>query len=305
MTTTMQKAITPQMARAYLESGYDRVAGFVVRAADVTFATTPSALVTVHGLTFPGSPFTPDADHVDVLRFPATPQLRFEDATGGVDQESRARTGGPFVDRPPFTGTGFVAVPDHVVPLWWLVHSRVPAGSQLVRVGTDGTQTLLATYVDVAHGWQSDGGEVRAAQTARISRYVGPMATWRGTHLSADPVDGHVVLASEVEPPAELGFEPTAAGRWRKAVPADEVTELFELSVTGRWNGLEMRVVDQWTGADGESLARVSYTGHDADIAEGLRLEKVDAAVYEATVPAASVSALQTVQLIPQSWARA
>lgn len=300
----MQKAVTPQMSAAYLEGGYDRVAGFVVRAADVAFATTPAALYEAHGLGFPGSPFRPDSPHVDVLRFPATAQLSFENATGGTDAETRAKTGGPFIDRPPFTGLGFVAVQGAVVPLYWLVHSRVPAGSELVRVSADGTQQVIARFVDVGHGWQSDVVQVRPPSPI-VPRHVGPMAQWQGAYWSADLLgDDQVVLVAPGEPAPELGFERTPAGRWRRVVPRAEVTELFELRVDARWNGLEVRVVDQFRGPDGQDYARVSYTGHNADLAEGLRLEKIDAAVYEATVPAGSLTEVQHSQLIPRSWAR-
>lgn len=300
--TTMQKAVTPPMSAAYLESGFERVAGFVVRAADVAFATTPAALYEAHGLGFPGSPFTPADAHIDVLRFPATPQLRFEDAIGGVDNASQAKTGGPFIDRPPFSGLGFVPVEGHLVPLYWLVHSRVPAGSELVRVHADGRQQLLARYLDVAQGWESVGAPVGPPR-APISRFVGPMAQWRGAYLSADPLGEElVVLAADAEPEG-LGFVRTAAGRWRKVVPRSEVTELFEMSVTARWNGLEMRVVDQWQDPEHGAMALVSYTGHNADLAEGLRLQKNDAAVYETVVPASSLGQLQTAQLIPSAWA--
>lgn len=305
MTTIMQKAITPQLAAAYLEGGYDRVAGFVVRAADVAFATTPARLFEAHGLGFPGSPFAPDDAAIHVLRFPATPQLRFEDAIGGTDPETRARTGGPFIDRPPFTGLGFVPVPGALVPLYWLVHSRIPAGSELVRVTSDGAAQVVARFVDVAQGWVSDVVPVAPPASPAIARFVGPVAVWRGGPYAADPLDdGTVVLATEAEPEAALGFERTDAGRWRRVVPAGEVAELFELNVTARWNGLEMRVVDSFRDAEGQPVARVSYTGHDADLAEGLRLQKVDAGVYEASVPMASLADVTTAQLVPRTWAR-
>lgn len=303
--TIMQKAVTPQLSAAYLDGGYDRVAGFVVRADSVGAATTAGALFEAHGLGFPGSPWTAGSSHVDVLRFRATPQLRFEDAIGGVDAETRARTGGPFVDRPPFTGTGFVATGLGVVPLYWLVHSRIPAGAELVRVGSDGSSTLLATYVDVGHGWRAAGAAAEHPSSPVVSRFVGPLAGWQGAYFSADPLDdGTTVLVAETMPPAELGFEQAETGRWRRVVPTVELSELFEMSVTGTWNGLPVRVVDQWKDADGTGLARVSYTGHDADLAEGLRMQKVDAAVYEATVPLANVAQVQTAQLVPRSWAR-
>src|SRR5690606_23501442 len=144
---------------------------------------------------------------------PATPQLRFEDAIGGVDNASQARTGGPFIDRPPFSGLGFVPVEGHLVPLYWLVHSRVPAGSELVRVHADGRQQLLARYLDVAQGWESVSAPVGPPR-APISRFVGPMAQWRGAYLSADPLGEELVVLAADAAPEGLGFAQTPSGRW-------------------------------------------------------------------------------------------
>ena len=300
--TVMQKAVTPQMSAAYLESGYDRVAGFVVRAGDVAWATTPAAVFEAHGLAFPGAPFRADMEHVDVLRFPAGPTMRFVNATGGTDQRTRELTGGPFVDRPPFTGLGFVAVADHVVPLSWLEHTRIPAGSELVRIGRDGSSTVIGRYVDVGHGWTSDVVTVGPPRDPRISRFVGHLVEWNGGHLSADVLDDRAVLALEVEPRAELGFTRTAIGRWRREVPLTELGERFELHVSGRWNGLEVRLVDQWPAENGGTVSRAFYTGHNADLAEGLQLVKVDAAAYEVVVPTENVVDVVPTQLIPQGW---
>ena len=302
-TTWMQKAVMPRIGDAYLGGGYDRVAGFVVRVDQVDWATTPAELFEVHGLGFAGSPYTASSEHIDVLQFPATPQLRFEDAIGGVNQKEREITGGPFVDRYPFKGLGFVPViGEHIVQLWWLRHSRIPAGARLVRVAKDGSSTVLAHYVDVGHGWQSAAATVTPPAGPQVSRYVGAMAKWSQTYLNADVLDDAVVVVSEVEPPPQFGFSRTAIGRWRREVPRDELTELFELDVSARWNGLEMRVVDELRDASGAPYSRVSYIGHNADLAEGLRLTKVDAGVYEDTVPVASLVDVVTSQLIPSSW---
>jgi len=299
--TMMQKAVTPQLSAAYLDSGYDRLAGFVVRADSVEWARTPADLFEAHGLGFPGSPFAPDSEHVDVLRFHGASPLRFENATGGVDQATRELTGGPFVDRPPFQGTGWVRA-SHPIPLYWLVHSRIPAGSELVRISADGSSQVIARYVDVGHAWASDVVAVTPSAIPTISRFVGPMAKWHETYLNADVLGDDVVVVSEVEPPAQFGFARTTGGRWRRVVPRSEVTEMFELYVSARWNGLEMRVVDQWKEPSGESSSRVSYTGHNADLAEGLRLQKIDAAVYEVSVPTANLVDVVTTQLIPTAW---
>lgn len=301
--TVMQKAITPQMSQAYLQGGFDRVAGFVVSAADVAAATTPSALFEVHSLGYRGSPFAPNAPYIDILRFEMTAQLRFENAVGGIDQQTRQRTGGPFVDRPPFTGLGFAPVRGPAIPLYWMVHSRVPAGSVLVRVAADGSQRVLARYIDVGHAWQSDIVQIRHSPSPEISRFVGPMAKWAGTYFNADVFDDAVVVVCEVAP-LQIGFEQTAAGRWRRVVARGEVTELFEFSFTARWNDLEMRVVSQWNDAQGQSGQRVTYLGHDADVAEGMRLDKVEAGVYEANIPG-RLQNVATARLVPPSWATA
>ncbi len=98
--TLMQKAITPpSLTQAHLTQGHDRIAGYVVRAEDVAFATTPPAqLFEVHGLGYPpGSPFSPYDRSIDILRFESSPpQLQYRD------------------------------VPGYIVPLWWLRHSRIP-----------------------------------------------------------------------------------------------------------------------------------------------------------------------------------
>ena len=89
-------------------------------------------------------------------------------------------------------------------------------------------------------------------------------------------------------------FEPASLGR--VDVPRSEVGDVFELQFLGAWNGLEVRLVDRWSEG-GEALARCVYLGHDADIAEGLGLEKPEAGVYELTVPVAQIDGLRRVAL--------
>ncbi|GAA3814585.1 hypothetical protein CSO01_35600 [Cellulomonas soli] len=273
--TLMQKAITPSLTRAILTAGHDRVAGYVVRAEDVAFATTPSQLFEVHGLGYPGSPFSPFDRSIDLLRFHSSPQLQYRD------------------------------VPGYIVPLWWLRHSRIPPGAELVRVFADGSQVLLARYVDVGTGWVV--GQFGAPQPAlaSLSRCVGPVAKWHGAYLEADVVDnGHTVVLALANPPlAETGFHQSPTGRWFRRVAREDVTELFELDLTARWNGLSVRVVDQWQDAQRYVVARISHLGDDIERAERLQLEQVEAGVYEAIVYAAELTDIQTNQVVPHTWA--
>jgi hypothetical protein len=301
MPTVLQKAITPQLSRAYLTSGWDRVSGFVVTAEDAAFATTPAQLFEVHALGFPGSPFSPADPYIDVLRFPARSTLRLENATGGVDQATRALTGGLFVDRPPFTGTGFAPVAGHIVPVWWMRHTRVVPDSQLVRVFADGTSTLLAVFPNIADGWTVDGASV--GRSTPFSRHVGTLAEWDGVYLTADVIDQgrRIVLATHSKPTDER-FVRTGRGMWKYEIPFEEATVVVELDVEAVWNGLELRIVDEFADTDGTKLSRGSYVGHNADLAEGLQLTKVDAGVYETTVPSHTLRGIRTTQLSQASW---
>ncbi len=273
--TLMQKAITPALTRAHLSVGHDRVAGYVVRAEDVSFATTPAQLFEVHGLGYPGTPFSPYAPSIDVLRFESSPQLQYKD------------------------------VPGYIVPLWWLRHSRIPPGAELVRIFADGTQILLGHYGDVGTGWSVTQLGAQRPALASLSRCVGPVAKWHGAYLEADVVDeGNTVVLALANPPLfETDFQQSPAGRWYRRVPREEVSELFELDLTARWNGLNVRVVDQWQDAQRYVVARISHLGDDVDRAEQLRLDRVEAGVYEAIVYAAELTDIQTNQVVPHTWA--
>ena len=272
--TLMQKVVTPASSYAHLVNGHDRMAGYVVRAADVSFATTPAQLFEVHGLGYPGSPFRPTDDHVDLLRFESSPQLQYRD------------------------------VPGYIVPLWWLRHSRIPPRTELVRAYSDGSSRLLAWYGDVGTGWTSAPGIPGQPGLSSLSRCVGPVAKWHSAYLEADVLDDETVVLALANPPlAETGFDQSPSGRWYRRVPRTEVSELFELDLTARWNGLAVRVVDQWQDAQRYVVARISHLGDDMDRAERLHLQQVEAGVYEAVVDAAELTDLQTTQVVPVTWA--
>lgn len=272
--TLMQKAITPSLTHAHLTQGHDRIAGYVVRAEDVAFATTPAQLFEVHGLGYPGSPFSPYDRYIDILRFESSPQLQYRD------------------------------VPGYIVPLWWLRHSRIPPGAELIRVFDDGSSTLLARYGDVGSGWTVTQLGAPRPSLASLSRCVGPVAKWHGAYLEADVVDGGrtVVLALANPPLAETGFQQSPSGRWFRRVAREDVSELFELDLTARWNGLSVRVVDQWQDAQRYVVARISHLGDDIERAERLHLERIEAGVYEAIVYAAELTDIQTNQVVPHTW---
>jgi hypothetical protein len=131
------------------------------------------------------------------------------------------------------------------------------------------------------------------------------VAKWHGAYLEADVVDsGHTVVLALANPPlAETGFHQSPSGRWYRRVAREDVTELFELDLTARWNGLSVRVVDQWQDAQRYVVARISHLGDDIERAERLHLTRVEAGVYEGIVYAAELTDIQTNQVVPHTWA--
>src|SRR5690625_455074 len=113
--TILQKAILPQRVHGWLEYGDDVLAGFVVRAADVAWADTPEKIHYAMGLGIPGSPLSHNDAFVDVLRFIVSLFMNLINAVGRTEHSPDG-----FIDRPPFTGTGFVRseLERHIIPLW-------------------------------------------------------------------------------------------------------------------------------------------------------------------------------------------
>lgn len=284
----LQKAVLPAREDTWV-AGDDLLCGFVVRAADVTWAKTPRQLVEVHGLEFPGSPFSAASTAVDVLRFPATPMTRIVNATGARAGD-QAVGGEGFVDHAPFTGNGFAAVGEqHMVPVWWLEPMRVPAGAELWRVHADGQEEFLSAYANVASGWQP-GQPPRVP----VSDVIGTFTHRRGSQVFADLLpNGRLVIASPVQ---QEGLKLTERGLWATTVDPNEVEPVFALRLTASWRGMPFQIVRRWQTENGIAT-RMVYLGRDSLAAEAAGLEKTDAAVYEATVLISELSDVQAVQL--------
>lgn len=276
--TIFQKALSTEQVQFLISGNRDTISGFIVNAADVVAARTPEDLFAVHGLGFPGSPWDPAAGFVHVLRFHDPLPLYVHKAMAPE-----------FVDRPPFTGTGFASWSGGVVPLYFLDESAIPAGAELWRVTAGGREDLVAVYMHAAYGWalvQTPPEGTPQPGRSIPSHIVGWNAVWRGHRFRADLVGEKAVLAAPTQPPAEFGpFRQMPRGCWSLEVPAAEVEDSFELLATCTWRGEPFRITDVAQGQDGQ-MYRVFYTGHNADRAEALGLNKADAGVYWAVVPA-------------------
>ncbi|WDZ86357.1 SseB family protein [Micromonospora cathayae] len=154
----MQKAIAPSQLAYYLERGYDRVSGFVHRAGEVAHLNTPGRLYAALGLGYPDSPFSPDADEVYVLRWPAYRPSLYRIPYGGQNEGAMRAMEGWVIERPPFRGNGFApGESSDVVAEFKVDSARLPHGTQLWRIGADGSERVVAVLDTDAVLWRQVG----------------------------------------------------------------------------------------------------------------------------------------------------
>jgi hypothetical protein len=151
---TMQKVIAPSQVSWYLERGYDRVSGFVHRAAEVAHLRTPEQLASGLGLRYDNSPFHDQSTEVYVLRWAAYIPSLYRIPYGGRTEAAMAAMEGWVIERAPFRGNGFAPADSGDVIAEFKVDSvRLPHGAQLWRIGADGTSALAATLDSDGPTW--------------------------------------------------------------------------------------------------------------------------------------------------------
>jgi hypothetical protein len=156
--TVMQKTVPASKVDLYLERGYDRVYGFVHRAAEVAHLRTPAELRAALGLSYPGSSFGAGDDTVYVLRWPAYCPSLYRIPYGGQTEAAMRAMEGWVIQRGPFRGNGFAPGESADVIAEFKVDSvRLPHGTQLWRVKADATEELVALLDVDAAKWRRVG----------------------------------------------------------------------------------------------------------------------------------------------------
>jgi hypothetical protein len=141
----MQKPLPPSQVSYYLERGYDRVSGFVHRASELAHLRTPAALHSALGLDYAGSPFDRDATELHVLRWAAYRPSLYRIPYGGQHEAAMQAMQGWVIERAPFRGNGFApSETGDIIAEFKVDSARLPHGTQLWRVRSDGTETLVA-----------------------------------------------------------------------------------------------------------------------------------------------------------------
>lgn len=277
MTVVLQQAVSPARAAAYL-AGYDRVSGYVVRAAEVSAVTDLAGLRHLHGL-------DAGTGAVYILHVDTSPSWSLLAA-------------GDRLDLPGATVEG------RHVPRFFLNHTRLTPGARLWRFEADSAPVRVGTFRGVAHGWlDHTRGTVAAPQP---SLDVGPAVVLAGTAYVADVVSGDdgvpvaITAVSALEPPVSLGFARNPFGHWTRPVQLHEAEALFDLTVAGTWRDHPVQLVQQTRTGDGRIAVRVcSLAPHQA--AE-LGFQEVEPGGWEATVPAEQIRDAAPREITPRAW---
>lgn len=290
----LQKAVTPSMAQAYLDHGFDRVSGWVLNASNISHLTSDKNLRQLHQLDYPNSPFT-TGKTIHILHFPspqATPLVR-------ANPEAMSEL---F----PLPTNGLVRVGDITTPLLWLEHTRLPAGARLWRFTPgESSPTLAGTYNGPAFGWQDETGKFHTTPPTIITGRVGILD---GAAYAAEPdydKTGNItaVTLATISQPKDPEFAETEAGMWAKTVAFDDIDLLFESHVKATYHDLPVRVIERFSTHNGD-LARISSLVLDHGANHNAKFDFIEAGVWEATLPWSELSSIEPTQRIAKAWTR-
>lgn len=160
--TVMQKVIPP----AYFDAGdfrasraddyimennertvLDRVGGSVTVADDTTHLDTPRRIYDGLRLDYTDTPFAPFDPATHVIRFQADGEAPFAyDVPRNSDMGGTSDRYDGWDD--PFTGNGFTAARDDVIPEYFANNVMMRDGAEMWEVLDDGTQRLVAVLID-------------------------------------------------------------------------------------------------------------------------------------------------------------
>ncbi|HZK06394.1 MAG TPA: hypothetical protein VFC82_11215, partial [Actinomycetaceae bacterium] len=293
MTVVLQKAVTPAQVQAFLNEGFDRIGGYMVRAGEVSDVTAVADLRRLHHTDYEGSPFAGDGP-LHILHVDRSPSWQLVPAS-------------KMVERDVMSTSGTVEVNEQLVEVLFLDHTRLTNGARLWRFEEGETPVLVATYLGPAYGWQdhSAGG---ALKTGTPYPSTGALAVVEEKAFVADVISGDdgvptsITAVAAVDPGGDLGFSQNDVGLWVRAFEHAELSALFELRVTATWNDLPVLVVQVFRMPDGSRAQRIFSIARDWERARAAGLTELELGVWEANVSADEVTNVGPQEVAAQPW---
>lgn len=143
----MQKVLPHHQVPMILERGYDRVAGFVHRYADVADLATPADLYQGLDLIREGNQFSYEDDSVHVVSWVGHRTELYRVAYGGNSTEEARANNGWIVEPPPFVGNGYASNPDgRRIPEFKVDSVRLPHGARIYQLTAAGQSSEIASF---------------------------------------------------------------------------------------------------------------------------------------------------------------
>ncbi|MQA16881.1 MAG: hypothetical protein GEV09_22935 [Pseudonocardiaceae bacterium] len=258
--TPMQKVVLPglvdlMLGNVTVPGRFDpyRVAGFVTRLEDVP-AGSATELAQRYGLD--QVPDWPSSTDLHVLRFYAHSEVLFS---------------APFERN-----------------VYQMGLLELPAGTELWRIDSHGTEQRVAAYLHRQIGWVGTapvelgpGRWNRPPVPLRPTVRRGLVARYRNGDFDADfgPRPGEVTLHPQPGQQPPEGFL-EQAGTYSLTVPVSDLHSLALLRWRGNWHGLPVELVES-----GPNEAVVHYLGEDGRRAGELGMAEVDYRVWRGSAP--------------------
>lgn len=302
MSVTYLLAVSEHQAAAFLDQGYDLIAGFAVDAAAAADVTDVKDFIDLLNLGFPGSPFAPDKP-IDIVHLPADPFVQARHAVGPLHPGAMA---GGVIEFAPFDGQGVARGGGIETDLLLIDPARLTAGTRLWRFHPGNPEPeLRGVYHGIAYGWENlETGTIKACVP---TPFVGPVIQreWGPIPCDIEYVDGaiaSVTLVSPQNPQKEDGFEQLDSGQWAKRVSYTADMRIFTQVFMGDIAGIPCRVVRTVNTPDNGLMLQVASMIPDAPYCSTANLQRWSTATFTTLAKPEHLLKQRRQEAVPVTW---
>lgn len=302
MSVTYLLAVSEPQADAFLDQGYDLVAGFAVDAAAAAEVTDVSDLMDLLCLRFPGSPYAEDKP-LDIIHLPADPFVQARHAVGPLHPGSFR---GGVIEHSPFDGSGVARGGGIETDLLLVDPCRLTPGTRLWRFHPGKSEPeLRGVYHGIAFGWENlNTGTFKAGMP---SQFVGTVIQrdWGAVPCDVEyDADGPtaLTLVAPTNPQHEAGFEQLESGMWAKRIAFESGMKVFIQMVLGELSGIPVRIVRGVMSPEGELVFQVVSLLTDAPYCTAANMQRWSTGVFTSLAKPEHVLNQRRQEAVPVSW---
>ncbi|QRV02303.1 hypothetical protein JTE88_00630 [Arcanobacterium phocisimile] len=305
MTTTYLMAVSDSQASAFLDNGYDLIAGFAVDAAALADVTDVSKLLDVLQLRFPGSPFSDDGP-LHVLHLPADAFVQARPAVGPLHPQAFR---GGIIEPAPFDGSGIVEGGGVRTELLMLDPCRITTGSRLWSfIPGEDEPILRGVYHGITYGWENT--ETGTFVAGVPSPFAGATVkrAWGDVPCDVELEDDQpvaVTLVCPFEPEDEEGFEQLENQLWAKRIAYDESFSIYTPLITAQLSGIPVRILRAVSTEEHPLMFQIVSLVPDAVYCTAVNFQRWAGGTYTALALPENLENQNKQEASPVSWSLA